>query len=79
MNGALDSLVYILNAREALDGLLDRCQILHVFMSLLALTGVAQTHVSMKAGASSPGMTLFACVRIQVIKEKCVTCVSADW
>lgn len=49
-----------------------------LFTSLLALTGAAQTHVSTKAGASSPGMTSFACVRIQVIKEKCVTCVSAN-
>lgn len=53
-------------------------RILHVYRSLFALIGVVQTHVSTKAGASSPGMTLFACVRIQVIKEKCVTCVSAD-
>lgn len=67
-----------MHAKHWLDGC-HSVRIVHIFTSLLAFTGAAQTHVSMKAGASSPGMTLFACVRIQVIKEKCVTCVSADW
>lgn len=48
------------------------------FVSFFTSTGAVQIHASTKAGASSPGTTLFVCVRIQVIKEKCATCVSAD-
>lgn len=43
----------------------------------LLFTDVVRIHVSMKADASSPGMTLSVCVRTQATKEKCVTCVSA--
>lgn len=50
-----------------------------IYTSRLAFTGVVQIHVSMKAGASSPGMTSFVYVRIQVIKGRCAICVSAYW